>query len=129
MESTNSYWLPIYRLLHNEFDCYVINTYRRKVLGKHKTDTRDVEDLARWELLDVVSASYVPSQEIYELRQFVRTRTTVLQNRTAVISQLKALLEGQYPGLTSVLKNFEGKYTQTYLRDWGRTSSQTSFTE
>jgi transposase len=129
MESTNSYWLPIYRLLHNKFDCYVINAYQRKVLGKHKTDTRDAEDLARWGLLDVVSASYVPSLEIHELRQLVRTRTTVLQNRTAVVSQLKALLEGQCPGLTSALKKFESKYTQLYFHDWRSKSSQISFKE
>ncbi|MHA2330051.1 MAG: IS110 family RNA-guided transposase, partial [Candidatus Hodarchaeales archaeon] len=129
MESTNSYWLPIYRLLHNKFDCYVINAYQRKVLGKHKTDTRDAEDLARWGLLDVVSASYVPSLEIHELRQLVRTRTTVLQKRTAVVSQLKALLEGQCPGLTNALKEFEGKYTQLYFHDWRSNPSQISFKE
>jgi transposase len=127
MESTNSYWLPIYRLLHKQFTCYVINAYQRKVLGKHKTDTRDAEDLARWGLLDVVSASYVPSLEIQELRQLVRTRTTVLQNRTAVVSQLKALLEGQCPGLTNALKSLEGRYTQIYLRDWRDLSSRPSF--
>ncbi len=127
MESTNSYWLPIYRLLHKNFDCYVINAYQRKVLGKHKTDTRDAEDLARWGLLDVVTASYVPSLEIQELRQLVRTRTNVLQTRTAVVSQLKALLEGQCSGLTSELKSLESKYAQLYLHDWRKSHPQPSF--
>lgn len=47
MESTNTYWIPIYRLINPNIECCVINAFQRKVLGKHKTDERDAEDLAR----------------------------------------------------------------------------------
>ena len=129
MESTNSYWLPIYRLLCDNYECIVINAFQRKVLGKHKTDVRDAEDLARWGLLDVVNASYVPSLAVQELRQLVRARTGVLQNRTAVVSQLKALLEGQCPGLTRALKDLNSKYAQVYLRDWRVGCNKSQFKE
>ena len=34
MESTSTYWIPIYRRLEKQLECCVINAYQRKVLGK-----------------------------------------------------------------------------------------------
>ena len=99
-------------------ECCVINAYQKKVLGKHKTDIRDARDLATWGQFNMVSASYVPSMAVHELRQLVRTRASLLEHRTAVINQLKALLEGQCPGITRVLDRPGGKYVQLYLSAW-----------
>lgn len=59
-----------------------------------------------------MNASYIPSIAIYELRQIVRMRISLLQQRTAVISQVKSLLEGLAPGITKELKDLKGKYAQ-----------------
>lgn len=56
MESSNMYWIPIYRLFNPKIECRVINAYQRRLLGKHKTDEREAQDLARWSLLNVATA-------------------------------------------------------------------------
>lgn len=121
MESTSTYWMPIHVCLKRFVrEICVVNAYQLKVLGKHKTDKRDAELLATWGLLNVLQASYVPDMVIHELRQLVRTRVTTLQNRNASISQVKTLLEGICPGITTELKNFNSNYTQFYLQAWGK---------
>ena len=66
---------------------------------------------------------------VHELRQLVRTRVSAIQRRTAVVSQLKTLLEGQCPGITRALKDLNGVYVQAFLRDWKTSESCPSFDE
>jgi transposase len=121
MESTSSYWKSLYTMLQAVVpELCVVNAYQLKVLGKHKTDKRDAHLLATWGLLNVLQASYVPDLVIQDLRQLVRTRVSALKHRTTAISQLKTMLEGECPGITSVLKNLNASYSQAFLNCWGK---------
>lgn len=121
MESTSTYWIPIHLVLKRFVsEICVVNAYQLKVLGKHKTDKRDAELLATWGLLNVLQASYVPDLVIHELRQLVRSRISTIENRNAAISQVKTLLEGICPGITTELKNFNSSFAQLYFGAWGK---------
>ena len=100
MESTSTYWKAIYQVLHKQqIECCVVNAYQLKVLGKHKTDERDAELLATWGLLNVLNTSFIPSLEVDQLRQLVRTRVNAQNRKTTVVSQMKTMLEGSCPGV------------------------------
>jgi transposase len=119
MESTSTYWKAIYLVLEKlKIECCVVNAYQLKVLGKHKSDERDAELLATWGLLKVLNTSFITSLEVDQLRQLVRARVDMLNRRTTVISQMKTMLEGGYPGVTEALKNLNLHYAQLFLKNW-----------
>jgi len=72
MESTASYWKPIFNVLEERFDLLLVNAQHRKAVPGRKTDVKDAEwivDLLRPGLL---TPSFVPEREQRELRELVR---------------------------------------------------------
>ncbi|NIQ04180.1 MAG: IS110 family transposase [Candidatus Korarchaeota archaeon] len=121
MESTSTYWKPVYQILDKvRIECAVVNAYQLKVLGKHKTDDRDAELLATWGLLNVLNSSFIPSIEVHQLRELVRTRVATQNRKGAIISRMKTMLEGSCPGVTEALKNLNLLYAQLFLESWGQ---------
>jgi len=127
MESTSSYWIPVYRQLdHLDVDNkIVVNAYQMKVLGRHKTDKRDAKRLAQWGLLNVLTPSYVPSMELHDLRQLVRTRAKTMNLWSSIIASLKTYLEGICPGMTTALRNMSSNYARYYFSHWRRSTTMT----
>ena len=121
MESTSTYWYPVYNKLKTVCnECCVVNAYQLKVLGRHKTDDRDAELLATWGLLNILTTSYIPSLEVHQLRELIRTRISKQERKSGIISRLKGMLEGICPGITTVLKNLNHLNAQLFLKNWGK---------
>lgn len=102
MESTGIYWKPVYYLLEDEFECWLVNAaHLRNVPGK-KTDVLDAE----WgcELLEhgLIRPSFVPPKPIRELRDLTRYRKTVIEERGREIQRLHKVLEDAGIKLASV---------------------------
>ena len=47
MESTSSYWRPVYNLLEGAFELLVVNAYHMKAVPGRKTDVKDAEWIAK----------------------------------------------------------------------------------
>jgi transposase len=114
MESTGVYWRPIWNVLSQSkyFDLVLLNPQHVKALPGHKTDRVDAARIAELVQCNLVRASFVPPAEIGELRDLVRRRVHLTQDRNRVSNRIHRLLELQNIKLSSVL----GKVTGTTAR-------------
>lgn len=72
MESTSIYWIPIWRVLENDFDLKLVNPYFIKQLPGRKSDVKDAEWIATCLMKDLIRGSFVPPETIQRLRQLNR---------------------------------------------------------
>lgn len=72
MESTGIYWIPVWRLLENEFHLLLANPQFLKQLPGRKSDVRDAQWIATVLLKELVRESFVPDRRIGSLRQYGR---------------------------------------------------------
>jgi transposase len=95
MESTGVYWEPVYNLLETaNLTLLVVNAQHIKTVPGRKTDVKDAEWIADLLRHGLVRASYIPSREQRELRELVRYRRTVLQQRAQLANRIQKVLEG-----------------------------------
>ncbi|MGH2691545.1 MAG: IS110 family transposase [Actinomycetota bacterium] len=108
MEATGVYWKPIYYVLEDEFDTWVVNArHFRNVPGK-KTDDNDARWLAELAQHGLVRPSFVPPKEIRELRDLTRYRKTQIQERTREGQRLDKVLQDAGIKLSSVASRVLG---------------------
>ena len=72
MESTGIYWIPIWRLLENDFALHLVNPQFLKQLPGRKSDVKDAEWIATVLLKELVRDSFVPDGNLQRLRQYGR---------------------------------------------------------
>lgn len=84
MEATGNYWRPFFYLLEARgLDCWLVNARDVKnVPGRPKTDKLDAVWLAKLAERGMVRASFVPPKAVRQLRDYTRTRTVFVQERT-----------------------------------------------
>ena len=70
MESTGIYWIPIWRLLENDFALHLVNLQFLKQLSRRKSDVKDAEWIATVLLKELVRDSFVPDGNLQRLRQY-----------------------------------------------------------
>ena len=79
MESTASYWKPLYNILETcELKAMVINVRHMKAVPGRKTDVKDAEWIADLLQHGLLTASYVPDKDQRELRELVRYRKSLV---------------------------------------------------
>src|SRR5260370_21969303 len=70
MESTGSYWRPVFNLLEGQFDVLVINAYHAKAVPGRKTDVKDAQwraDFLRHGLLRTTFSPTPPQRPLRAL--------------------------------------------------------------
>lgn len=72
MESTSIYWMPIWRILEPNFSLKLVNPYFIKQLPGKKSDVKDAEWIAVCLQKNLIRGSYVPDEQIQQLRQYDR---------------------------------------------------------
>lgn len=60
MESTSIYWIPIWRVLCNDFSVKLVNTYFIKQLLGRKTDVKDAQWIATALQKELIKGSFIP---------------------------------------------------------------------
>ncbi|MDQ0168557.1 transposase [Bacillus horti] len=109
MESTGDYWKPIYNLLECEdVQPIVVNAQHIKSVPGRKTDVKDAEWIARLVRHGLVRGSYIPNREQRELREIIRYRRSIVEERTREVNRLQKVLEGGNIKLSSVASNVLG---------------------
>lgn len=109
MESTASYWKPIFNVLEERFELLLVNAQHLKAVPGRKTDVKDAEWIADLLRHGLLSASYVPDRQQRELRELVRYRTSLVQEHTAATNRLQKVLEGANIKLASVASDVLGR--------------------
>lgn len=93
MESTGSYWKPVYNILEGQCTVLLVNAAHIKKVPGRKTDVSDSEWIADLLQHGLLRPSFVPARAQRELRDLTRTRTTLIDERAAVVNRLQAVLE------------------------------------
>ena len=109
MESTGVYWRPVWNVLEEQgFRLLLVNPAQVKALQGRKSDRRDAKRIAEYLQDGRLDPSFVPPHEIRELRQMLRHRLSLLQQRGEVHNQIRDLFETANIKLSSVASDLLG---------------------
>ncbi len=108
MESTGVYWKPVYQLLEERFECWLLNARHLRNVPGRKTDVQDAEWIARLVEHGLVRPSFVPPRPIRELRDLTRYRRAQIEERTREVQRLDKVLQDAGIKLSSVASDTLG---------------------
>jgi transposase len=102
MEATGVYCKPIYYLLEDDFELWLLNARHLKSVPGRKTDVKDAEWICQLVEHGLVRPSFVPPREIRELRNLTRYRKAQIEERTREVQRLEKVLQDAGIKLSSV---------------------------
>jgi transposase len=111
LESTGVYWKPVVRALRKGLPTRVIwlvNPAEVKKVPGRKTDVTDSQWLSKLVMHGLVSPSYLPPEDLEELRKLTRFRTQVVGNQTRCKNRILKELEASGIKLASVCSEVLG---------------------
>jgi transposase len=109
MESSGVYWQPVYNLLEGTgLEVLVVNAQHIKAVPGRKTDVKDAEWIADLLRHGLVRGSVIRDRPQRELRELVRYRRSLIQQRSQVINRMQKVLEGANVKLSSVVTDITG---------------------
>jgi len=110
MESTASFWKPIYNLLELEdIQTLVVNAKNIKNVPGRKTDVKDAEWIASLLRHGLLQGSFIPNRDQRELRELIRYRRSLIDERAREVNRIQKVLEGANIKLSSVASDVLGK--------------------
>jgi transposase len=115
MESTSDYWRPVFYLLEQRFDCWLLNARHMRAVPGRKTDMTDAEWICDLVALGLVRPSFVPPPPIRRLRDLTRRRAIPLAERTREKQRMEKLLEDAGAKLSVVATDIFGKSGRAML--------------
>ncbi|MDF0644542.1 MAG: IS110 family transposase [Nitrospira sp.] len=108
MENTGVYWKPVYYVLEDAFRCLLVNAAHMHNVPGRKTDVQDCVWIAQWLECGLLRGSFVPPAPIRELRDLVRSRKVLTQERAREAQRLHKVLEDTGVKLASVARDILG---------------------
>lgn len=116
MESTASYWKPLYNILEScDLKAMVVNANHMKAVPGRKTDVKDAEWIADLLQHGLLRASYIPAKDQRELRELVRYRKSLVGERGRELNRLQKMLEGANIKLSGTVSDINGKSARSIL--------------
>jgi transposase len=108
MESTGVYWKPVFNILESEFEVYLVNARHIKYVPGRKSDISDAQWIGELLQHGLLKASYIPEAPQRDLRDLLRYRTSLIQERTREVNRVQKVLEDANVKLASVATNVMG---------------------
>ena len=116
MESTGSYWKPVYNVLEVlGVEAIVVNAAHMRNVPGRKTDVKDAEWIAELLQHGLLKASYIPDRAQRELREVARYRKSLVEERAREINRLEKTLQGANIKLSSVVSDITGQSSRNLL--------------
>ena len=115
MESTGSYWKPVFNVLEDAVKVYLANPQEVKNRKGHKTDNKDGWWLAHLLRHAMIRPSFIPPRAIRELRDLTRRRKRLLGAGTSERNRVQKILEDANVKLGNVLTDLFGVSGQLML--------------
>lgn len=115
MESTGSYWKPVFNVLDGSVKVYLANPQEVKNRKGHKSDDKDGWWLAHLLRHAMIHPSFIPLRAIRELRDLTRRRRKLLGVATAEKNRVQKVLEDANVKLGNVLTDVFGVSGQLML--------------
>src|SRR3990167_1813371 len=109
MESTGIYWKHLYEVLEaHQIQMYVVNARHVKKVPGRKTDVQDSQWLARLARFGLLNASFIPPQDLRELRRISRYRVKLSGMLAGEKNRLHKLLDSIGLRLGNVVSDIDG---------------------
>jgi transposase len=115
MESTGSYWKPVFNILEESLTVYLANPHQVKPRKGHKTDNKDGYWLAHLLRHAMIQPSFIPPRPIRELRDLTRRRKKLIGAATSEKNRIQKVLEDANVKLGNVLSDVFGVSGQLML--------------
>jgi transposase len=115
MESTGVYWKPVWNILEDQFHLLLVNAQHVKNVPGRKTDVKDSEWIAELLQHGLLRPSFVPEVQIRDLRDLTRSRASLAEETSRIVSRIQKVLEDANVKLASVATNTVGKSGQAML--------------
>ncbi|MDY4079164.1 MAG: IS110 family transposase [Clostridium sp.] len=116
MESTGSYWKPLYNILESsDIKAMVVNAKHMKNVPGRKTDAKDAEWIADLLQHGLLQASYIPDKDQRELRELVSYRKSLTGEKARELNRLQKMLEGANIKLSGTVCDINGKSARNIL--------------
>jgi transposase len=115
MESTGSYWKPVFNVLEDSVQVYLANPQEVKMRKGHKTDEKDSWWLAHLLRHAMIHPSFIPPRALRELRDLTRRRGKLTAAGTAEKNRVQKILEDANVKLGNVLSDVFGASGQLML--------------
>jgi len=110
MESTGSYWRPIYNVLDDgQIEVILANSQHVKNLRGHKTDRNDARWLAHLLRHGMIRASYIPDRATRELRDLTRRRKQMVGCAVDERNRVQRVLQEANVQVGAVLSDLFGE--------------------
>src|SRR4030081_3343080 len=109
MEATGVYWMPVWKILgEGAFSLIVANAAHIKNVPGRKTDMNDAMWIAGLLACGLIQASFVPEEDVQELRSLMRTRKQLGREQTRHVQRIQKTLAEANIKLDSVLSDIMG---------------------
>jgi transposase len=115
MESTGSYWKPVFNVLEDSVKVVLAQPEQVKARKGHKTDRKDSWWLAHLLRHGMIRSSFIPPRAIRELRDLTRRRKKMIQAGVSEKNRVEKVLEDANIKLSSVLSDLFGVSGQLML--------------
>ena len=117
MESTASYWKPIFNLLELEgIPAILVNAQHIKAVPGKKTDMKDAEWIAKLLRHGLLKASFIQPREDRETKELVRYRSSIVEERAREFNRIDKVLQGANIKLSSVASRMDTKSGMDIIR-------------
>jgi transposase len=108
MEATGVYWKPVYYVLEDEVECWLLNARHMHNVPGRKTDVADSAWIAQLIEHGLVRPSFVPPRPIRDLRDLTRYRKVQIEERGREAQRLDRVLQDAGLKLSSVATDILG---------------------
>ena len=109
MEATGVYWKPVWNILSDgAFELLVANAAHIKNVPGRKTDVNDATWIANLLACGLIRGSFVPCEEIQQLRTLLRARKQLTREQTSHTQRIQKTLEEANIKLDTVISEILG---------------------
>src|SRR6476659_2895686 len=99
-----------------DIEFLVVNAQHMKAVPGRKTDVKDAEWIAKLLRHGLLRASFIPDRNQRELRELVRYRRSIIEERARQYNRIQKVLEGANIKLGSVVSDIMGVSAREMLQ-------------
>jgi len=116
MESTATYWMPVWSVLVKAMSLKLVNPYFIKQLPGRKSDVKDAQWIAECLLKNLIKGSFVPDPVVQDMRKYNRRIFDLQEDLTYNTNKLDSALQRCGFRLSNYVSNVKGKSYQDCIQ-------------
>lgn len=116
MESTGKYWIPVFNLLEDSINIFLIHPKYVKAIKGKKVDKKDSKWITNLFKHDLIQASFIPPTDIRVLRDICRYRYKLVNIITSEKNRVQNCMTVSNIGIDKILTDCFGKSSTNIMK-------------